>query len=182
MEVDSIDLAHSQEPQEHKYAEAVVWPHNAPVRSRESSVQQEIIRNEKAGLQRQVDVFQKQLNRLLADYKRQREQITRLSTPPPPLEIVQVVPGQVPGQVPEAGNANDGGGEIPQAAADGENPTQQQQGNVQGNANGNNAHPPPPPPGNLVILVMQVMVMVMMDVSRMKGILTAKWMTKSFMQ
>jgi hypothetical protein len=129
MDVDSIKLAPSQEPQEHIYAEAIVRTHSAPVRSRDSSVQQELIRTEKAGLQKQVEVLQKQMNRLQIETRRQREQLARLSTPPPPLEVVpQVVPGQVPGQVPEAGNAgnaNNGGVEIPQAAADRENPTQQ---------------------------------------------------------
>jgi hypothetical protein len=43
MDVDSIELAPLQELQEHIYAES------APVRSRDSSVQQELIRTEKAG-------------------------------------------------------------------------------------------------------------------------------------
>jgi hypothetical protein len=154
MEIDNVDLAPSQEPQEHVYAEVQVPPHSAPVRSRDSSVQHEILRAERAGktgLQKQVEVLQKQLNRLQLETRRQREQIARLSTPPPPLEIVQVGAGQqIPGQVPEAGNAagnaNIGGGEIPQEAAEGENPAQQQQGNVQGNANANANNAPPPPP------------------------------------
>jgi hypothetical protein len=116
-------------------------------------VQHEILRAEsaeKTGLQKQVEVLQKQLNRLQLETRRQREQLARLSTPPPPLEIVQVGAGQqIPGQVPEAGNAacnaNIGGGEIPQEAAEGENPAQQQQGNANANAKANNAPPPPPP-------------------------------------
>jgi hypothetical protein len=154
MEIDNVNLATSQEPQEHVYAEVQVRPHSAPVRSRDSSVQHEILRAERAektGLQKQVEVLQKQLNRLQLETRRQREQLARLSTPPPPLEIVQVGAGQqIPGQVPEAGNAagnaNIGGGEIPQEAAEGENPAQQQQGNVQGNANANANNAPPPPP------------------------------------
>jgi hypothetical protein len=115
MEIDNVDLAPSQEPQENVYAEVQVRPHSAPVRSRDSSVQHEILRAEKTGLQKQVEVLQKQLNRLQLETRRQREQIARLSTPPPLLEIVQVGAGQqIPGQVPEAGNAvgnaNIGGG------------------------------------------------------------------------
>jgi hypothetical protein len=75
MDVDSIELAPSQEPQEHIYAEAVVRPHSAPVRSRDSSEQQELIHTEKAGLQKQVEAVQKQLNRLQLETRRQREQL-----------------------------------------------------------------------------------------------------------
>jgi hypothetical protein len=75
LEIDNVDLAPSQEPQEHVYAEVQMRPHSAPVRSSDSSVQHEILRAEKTGLQKQVEVLQKQLNRLQLETRRQREQI-----------------------------------------------------------------------------------------------------------